>query len=56
MRAPDAPGAVAGRFQSRMEQIRERQLTGEGKRLHRLTHSKPQVEVLFDWIERQFQR
>ncbi len=38
------------------EQIREGKLTGEAKRLHRLTHSKPQVERFFDWIERQFQR
>jgi transposase len=38
------------------EQIREGKLTGENKRLHRLTHSKPQVERFFDWIDRQFQR
>lgn len=38
------------------EQIRERKLTGENKRLHRLTHSKPQTEVFFDWIKHQFQR
>ncbi|AOU99665.1 hypothetical protein BI364_10255 [Acidihalobacter yilgarnensis] len=37
------------------EQIREGKLTGENKRLHRLTHSKPQVERFFDWIDRQFQ-
>lgn len=38
------------------EQIRERKLAGESKRLYRLAHSKPQVEVFFDWIDRQFER
>ena len=38
------------------EQIRERKLAGEPKRLHRLTHSKPKAEVFFDWVEAQFQR
>ena len=38
------------------EQIRERKLTGESKRLHRLTHSKPRAEVFFDWIDDQLQR
>ena len=37
-------------------QIRERKLGGESKRMHRLTHSKPQVDMFFDWIEHQFQR
>jgi len=32
------------------EEIRDRQLTGEAKRLHRLTHSKPHVEAFFDWV------
>ena len=38
------------------EQIRERKLEGEAKRLHRLAHSKPNVEVFFDWVDRQFER
>lgn len=38
------------------EEIRERKLAGESKRLHRLTHSKPRVEVFFDWVDRQFER
>ncbi len=38
------------------EQIRERQLVGADKQLYRLTHSKPKVEMFFDWIERQFER
>lgn len=38
------------------EQIRERKLAGESKRLHRLTHSKPRVEAFFEWVDRQFQR
>jgi transposase len=37
-------------------EIRDRRLGGERKRLHRLTHSKPVVEQLFEWIERQFER
>jgi transposase len=38
------------------EQIRQTELTGESKRLHRLTHSKPYVDAFFDWIDRQFER
>lgn len=38
------------------DQIRQEGLSGELKRQHRLTHSKPRVEAFFDWIERQFER
>jgi len=38
------------------EQIRERKLAGESKRLHRLTYSKPRVEVFFKWVEEQLTR
>jgi transposase len=38
------------------EEIRERKLSGDDKQLYRLTHSKPKVEVFFDWLDRQFQR
>lgn len=38
------------------ERIREHQLGGESKKLHRLTYSKPIVETFFAWIDRQFQR
>jgi len=38
------------------EEIGVAKLTGEAKRLHRLTHSKPHVEAFFDWVERQFER
>jgi transposase len=38
------------------DHIRERKLTGEAKRLYRLLHSKPRVEVFFAWVEAQFQR
>ncbi len=38
------------------EKIRAGKLTGEHKRLYRLTHSKPLAEVFFDWIDRQFLR
>jgi transposase len=36
------------------EHIRERKLTGEAKRLHRLMHSKPLVDQFFDWVDKQF--
>ncbi len=35
-------------------EIRKRRLSGESKRLHRLTHAKPLVEGLFAWIDEQF--
>jgi len=38
------------------DEIRKDKLTGESKRLHRLTHSKPLVEIFFDWVDRQFER
>ena len=56
---PEGAGAALaqiGALYAVEAQIRDSKLTGEAKRLHRLTHSKPQVEVFFDWIERQFQR
>jgi transposase len=37
------------------EQIREQRLTGEAKRLHRLTHSKPHVDAFFTWVDRRLQ-
>ena len=36
------------------EEIREQHLKGENKRLHRLTHSKPQVEEFFAWVDTHF--
>lgn len=38
------------------EEIRQRKLSGQSKRLHRMTHSKALVEVFFDWVDQQFQR
>jgi len=38
------------------EEIRDRKLVGEAKQLHRLTHSKPLVELFFEWVDRQLQR
>ena len=38
------------------EQIRDPRLTGEAKRLHRLTHSKPHVDAFFAWVDRRLQR
>ena len=38
------------------DEIRERELTGDAKRLHRLTHSKPRVDAFFEWIRCQYER
>lgn len=38
------------------EAIRKDMLTGEARRLHRLTHSKPLVECFFAWVDSQFER
>lgn len=38
------------------EEIREQKLTGDGKRLHRLTHSKSRVDAFFDWVNRKFEQ
>src|SRR5258708_3759116 len=38
------------------EEIRNRKLVGDAKQLHRLTHSKPLVELFFEWVDRQLQR
>ena len=37
-------------------EIRKRNLKGENKRLHRLTHGKPLVDAFFDWVDRQFEQ
>ena len=37
------------------EQIRERKLNFEAKRLYRLMHSKPLVDKFFDWVDKQFE-
>jgi hypothetical protein len=38
------------------EEIRDRKLAGEAKQLHRLTHSKPLVELFFEWVDRRLER
>lgn len=38
------------------EHIRQNNLAGEAKRLHRMTHSKPLVEGFFEWVDEQFAR
>ncbi len=38
------------------EQVRERKLTGEAKRMHRLTHSKALVEKFFEWVDRKLEQ
>jgi Transposase IS66 family len=37
------------------EDIRTLKLTGDAKRLHRLTHSKPHVEAFFAWVDRRLE-
>jgi hypothetical protein len=37
-------------------EMRDKKLSGENKRLHRLTHSKPHVQAFFEWVEQQFER
>src|SRR5665213_498851 len=37
------------------DEIRERVLVGEDKRLYRLEHSKPITEVFFHWVDQQLQ-
>ena len=38
------------------DEIRQAQLSGEAKRVHRLTHSKPRVQAFFAWIDQQFEQ
>jgi transposase len=38
------------------EEIRSKVLTGQAKRQHRLTHSKPHVDSFFAWVAQQFER
>ena len=38
------------------EEIREKNLSGEIKRLHRLTHSKPHVEAIFQWVNQRLEQ
>jgi hypothetical protein len=38
------------------DDISKRKLVGEAKTLHRLTHSKPVVELFFEWVDRQLER
>ena len=61
--AKDAEPHAAGEALSQIaalyeieEEIRERKLTGQAKRLHRLTHSKPRVDKFFEWLDRQFEQ
>lgn len=38
------------------DEIRTVKLSGESKRVHRMTHSKPRVEEFFKWVDWQFER
>jgi transposase len=38
------------------EDIRAKGLKGEAKRMHRLTHSKPLVELFFEWVQHQLEQ
>ena len=56
---PDAAAAALlqiGQIYAIEKHIREHKLTGPAKRDYRLDHSKPVVQVFFDWIDKQFQR
>jgi transposase len=56
---PDAVAAALqqiGQIYANEKHIREHKLSGQAKRDYRLDHSKPVLEVFFDWIEHQFQR
>ena len=35
--------------------LRTLKLTGEAKRLYRMTHSKPHVEAFFAWVDQQLE-
>jgi len=37
------------------DELRAQRLSGEAKRRHRVTHSKPQVEQFFEWVDRTLQ-
>lgn len=61
--AQDAEPQVAAEALSRIgalyaieEEIRGKQLSGEAKRQHRLTHSKPQVDSFFAWVAQQLEQ
>ena len=61
--AQDAEPALAGEALRQIgalyeieDEIRTQKLTGENKRLHRLTHSKPRVDKFFAWVAEQFER
>ena len=41
---------------TRWKKIRDQKLIGDAKQLHRLSHSKPLVELFFEWVDRQLQR
>lgn len=56
---PEAAGyalAAIAELYAIEQHIRDQGLSGENKRLHRLGHSKPRVEALFEWIDQQFER
>ncbi len=38
------------------DEIRDRKLVADAKQLYRLTHSKPVVELFFEWVDRQLER
>ena len=59
--AADPDGAAKaleqiGQIYAIEQHIRDHKLSGQAKREHRLDHSKPVLDVFFDWIDRQFQR
>lgn len=56
---PQAAGQALqqiGEIYAQEEAIRERDLYGDAKREHRLSHSKPLVQNFFEWVDLQFER
>lgn len=53
--ADQALKLIGGIYEVEAE-IRQRSLSGEAKRLHRLTHAKPRVQAFFAWVDEQLAR
>jgi transposase len=55
-KAADQALKLIGRVYEVEAEIRRRRLSGQNKRLHRLTHAKPLVEEFFAWVDEQLAR
>jgi len=47
---------MIGRLYELEAEIRQRELSGQAKRLHRLEHAKPRVQEFFAWVDEQLAR